>query len=63
MGIAPFRRKLTSRWRGNCDNFYLEKFKPEMSIKICCVFSDLNTMPDCENASAAAYGGQNRKKP
>lgn len=46
MGTAPFRRKLTFRWKGNCDNLYLEKFKPQMGIKICCVSSDLNTIPD-----------------
>lgn len=48
IGIASLRRKLTFRWRGNCGNHYLEKFKPQMSIKICCVFSDLNTIPDAK---------------
>lgn len=43
MGIAPYRRKLNFAWEGNCDNIYLEKFKPLTSFKIC---SDLNTMPD-----------------
>lgn len=45
MGIAPFRKKLALRWKGNSDNLYLEKFKPQMSIMYLLYFpwSDYNT--------------------